>query len=132
MLLPARTSSGGVKSTPAISPLAIDGAAVMMTMNKMAGVLLPNRMIAKGIQTTDGMVCKPVIIDPTAARTGGTRATSRPTRVPMTRASAKPMTARRNVVPMACQSCPWFSWLHRPGNTWPGPGRMSCGFTFST
>ena len=76
MLLPARSSSGGVKSTPAIRPLAIDGAAVMMTMNKMAGVLLPNRMIANGIQTTDGIVCRPVIIEPTAARTGGTRATT--------------------------------------------------------
>ena len=127
MDLPARSSSGGVKSTPAISPLAMDGAAVMMTMNRMAEVLLPNRMIANGIQTTDGIVCKPLINEPTAARTGGTRATTSPTALPTTRAAANPITAWRSVRPIAfhswavCRSC------HSSGSTWPGPGRTTCG-----
>ena len=50
-------------------------------------------MIANGNQAIDGIVCSPVMIEPTAARSGGIRATSSPTTEPMTRASAYPTTA---------------------------------------
>ena len=71
-----------------ISPLAIDGAAPRMTTNRMAGSFSPNRMIANGAHATDGMVVRPVMIEPTAARSGGIRATSSPTTEPMTSAAA--------------------------------------------
>ena len=44
--------------------------------------------IANGTQATDGIVCRPVMIEPTAARSGGIRATSTPTTEPMTSATA--------------------------------------------
>ncbi len=39
--------------------------------NKIAAVLRPNSMIANGNQAIDGIVCSPVMIEPTAARSGG-------------------------------------------------------------
>ena len=45
----------------------------------MASVVAPNRMIANGNQAIDGIVCKAVIIEPTAARSGLIRDTSAPT-----------------------------------------------------
>ena len=64
------------------------GAAAITMMNMIAEVFSPNKMIANGIQAADGIVCRPVISEPTAARSGGMRATRRPTTVPMTRARA--------------------------------------------
>ena len=61
-------------------------------------------MIANGNQAIDGMVCSAVIIEPTAARSGLIRDTSAPTTTPMTGRAPNPITARRKVVPMACQS----------------------------
>src|SRR4029077_6168159 len=57
--------------------------------NKMVVVLMPNKMIANGNQAIDGIVCSPVISDPTAARNGRIL----DTRAPMT---APISTARRN------------------------------------
>ena len=105
MVRPARSSSGGVSSTPTIRPLAIDGAAPSTMTNRIAaGVLTPNKMIANGNQAIDGMVCNAVIIEPTAARSGLTRDTSAPTTSPMTRARPDPIAARLMVVAMACHS----------------------------
>ena len=44
-------------------------------------------MIANGNQAIDGMVCSPVMIEPTAARSGLIRDTSAPTSEPMTSAA---------------------------------------------
>ena len=57
-------------------------------MKMIAEKFDPNKMMANGIHAADGSVCRPVISEPIAARTGGTRATSRPTTLPMTRATA--------------------------------------------
>ena len=48
----------------------------------------PNITIAGGNHAIDGIVCKPVIIEPMAARSTLLRATSAPTVVPMIRANA--------------------------------------------
>ena len=39
-------------------------------------------MIANGNQAIDGIVCSPVMIEPTAARSGGIRDTTAPTTTP--------------------------------------------------
>ena len=44
-------------------------------------------MIASGTHATDGIVCRPVIIEPIAARSTLTRATAMPTTPPMSMAS---------------------------------------------
>ena len=101
------------------------GAAVITMTNRIALEFAPNRMMANGTQTIEGSVCSAVISEPTAARSGLIRDTSAPTTVPMTRASANPITARRSVVPSACQSSAWCSWPHRSGNVAAGPGSTS-------
>ena len=75
-----------MKSTPDMTALAMAGAEAITMMNRIEELVSPNRMIANGIHAADGKVCMPVISEPTAARSGGTRATRRPTTVPMTRA----------------------------------------------
>ena len=47
----------------------------------------PKKMIANGNQAIDGIVCSPVISEPTAARSGLILDTSAPTTEPMIRAS---------------------------------------------
>ena len=42
----------------------------------MADSFMPNRMIANGNQAIDGIVCRPVMIEPIAARSGGILDTS--------------------------------------------------------
>ena len=93
--------------------------------NKMAEVLAPNRMIANGTQTIEGSVCSAVISEPTAARSGLILETRAPTTVPITSASANPMTARRSVVPIADQSWAVCSWCHRSVRVVAGPGRIA-------
>ena len=66
----------------------MDGAAPRMTTNMIAEVFSPNRMIPNGAHATEGIDCRPVMIEPTAARSGGIRATRMPTTEPMTRAAA--------------------------------------------
>src|SRR5262249_50358137 len=108
-----------------MSPLAIDGAAPSTMTNRMAAVLVPNRMIANGNQAIDGMVCSAVIIEPTAARSGLIRDTSAPITSPMIRASPNPIAARRSVVAIACQSRTCCICAHRSEKTAAGPGRMA-------
>ena len=54
----------------------------------MARSVRPNRRMARGNQAIDGMVCRPVMSDPTALRNSLTRATAMPISEPMTRARA--------------------------------------------
>src|SRR5215469_2173809 len=103
----------------------MDGAAPSTITNRMASVVVPNRMIANGNHAIDGMVCSAVISEPTAARSGLIRDTSAPTSTPMTMASPKPITARRRVVPTACHSRVVCSNDPRSEKTAAGPGRMS-------
>ena len=56
-------------------------------INMMAVDETPKSMMASGYQSTDGMVCIPVISDPTPARSTGTRATAVPTMPPTRRTS---------------------------------------------
>jgi hypothetical protein len=82
---------------PLTSPLAIDGAAPSTTTNMIAVSLSLKSTMAAGNHATDGIVCSPVIIEPTAARSTGIRETNAPTTLPITRAIAKPCTARPSV-----------------------------------
>ena len=71
-----------------------------------------NRMIASGTHATDGIVCRPVIIEPIAARSTFTRATPMPTIVPITIAMRKPTSPRFSVTRLAVSMTPgsWNSW----------------------
>ena len=84
---PERSSNGGTWSTPAMMPLAIDGAAPRTTTNMMAPSPSLNTTMASGYHATDGIVCSPVIIDPTATRKTFTRAMASPTIEPITTAT---------------------------------------------
>ena len=53
-------------STPAMRPLAIDGAAPRTTTNMIALSVSLNSRMASGNQAIDGIVCRPVISEPTA------------------------------------------------------------------
>ena len=64
---------------------------------------MPNSRIANGNHAMDGIVCRPVISEPTARRSGRTRATRTPMTVPTMSARANPSTARESVVPIALQ-----------------------------
>ena len=96
----------------------------MMT-NKMAWVEIPNRMIANGNQAMDGSVCRPVISDPTAARSGRIRDTRAPMTAPISTARPNPMIARCAVVAMACHSRPVCACCQRLNRVAPGPGKMA-------
>ena len=86
-------------STPAIRPLAIDGAAPEHDHEQIAASFSPKSRIASGNQAIDGMVCRPVISDADGGAQHLRRATTAsPSSAPMTSASAKPMKARRSVV----------------------------------
>ena len=63
-------------------------------------------MMANGNQAIDGIVCSPVISDPTAARNGRILDTRAPMTAPISTARPNPMTARSTVVPIACHSRP--------------------------
>src|SRR5262245_32147839 len=109
-----------------MSPLATDGAEPRTITKMIAFVVAPNRMIANGNQAIDGIVCSAVISEPVAARSGLIRDTSAPVTAPISTDSAKPMTARRIVMSMACHSCAWCIWSHRLAKTVPGPGSTYC------
>ena len=85
---PARCRIGGTWSTPLISPLAIDGAAPSTTTNVIAPSDSWNSTMASGNQAIDGIVCRPVISEPTAERAIREDTTIAPMATPMTRASA--------------------------------------------
>ncbi len=102
--LPARSHSGGMWSTPLISPLAIEGAAPSTTTKKIAVSLNWKSRIASGNQTIEGMVWRAAIIEPIARRSSGICETAKPTTVPITRATANPSNARRIVVATPSQN----------------------------
>ncbi len=83
---------------PSMMPFAIDGAAPRMTTKRMALSLSWNNTMPSGTHATDGIVCSPVIMDPIAARSTGTRATASPTTPPITIDDPNPTAARRIVV----------------------------------
>jgi hypothetical protein len=56
----------------------------MTVTNRMAPSEIWNSRIAHGTHATDGIVCRPVMSEPTAARSTRTRATARPRTVPST------------------------------------------------
>ena len=70
------------------SPFAIDGAAPSTTTKRMADSSSPKSRMASGNQAIEGMVCSPVINEPTAVRSSLKRATSTPMTTPMTTARA--------------------------------------------
>ena len=89
---------------PSMMPFAIEGAAPSTTTNMMTPWPWWNRMIASGTHATDGIVCKPVIIEPIAARSSLTRATAMPTAPPMSIATRKPNAPRFSVTTLASSS----------------------------
>ena len=94
---PARSRIGGTWSMPLMMPLAIDGAAPSTTTNVTVPGPSWNKMIASGTHATEGIVWRPVIIEPIAARSTLTRATAMPRTLPIRIASTKPWAPRRNV-----------------------------------
>ena len=77
-----------------MTPLAIDGAAPMTMTNRIALSVSWNSRIASGNQAIDGMVCRPVISEPIAARRSLERDTATPSdRARSTTAMRKPTTA---------------------------------------
>src|SRR5438270_774470 len=125
---PARRSSGGMWSTPAMIPLAMAGAAPRMTTNRIADSLRPNSTIASGNQAMVGMVCSPVIMDPMAVRSTLDRATAMPTAEPTSSAMPYPMAARCMVLPAAFSRTPSPISRKNSRKTFSGPGRMYSGF----
>ena len=98
---------------PSSRPLATDGAAPSTITNRIAASPLDvspppawKITIASGVHATDGIVCRPVIIEPIARRTTLNRAVTTPTAVPMTAATTKPFTPRNSVVNVALESVP--------------------------
>ncbi len=53
----------------------------------MADSVVPNRMIANGDQAIDGVVCRPLMIDQVAARSGGLLDTIAPMTEPISMAT---------------------------------------------
>ncbi len=76
--VPARSRIGGTLSAPAISPLAIAGAAPRTTTKRIAPSVSLNSRIASGNHAIDGMVCRPVTSEPQAERSTRTRDTNEP------------------------------------------------------
>src|SRR5690349_1601051 len=113
---------------PLIRPFATDGAAPMMTTNMMALSLIWNSRMASGNHMIDGIVCSPVISEPMAARRGAKRETAAPTTVPISTASAKPVTARSMVTPTPPQKSPVTIRVPSSPKTVTGPGSTYTGF----
>src|SRR5688500_2723293 len=113
---------------PLIRPFATDGAAPMMTTNMMALSLIWNSRMASGNHMIDGIVCRPVISEPMAARSGAKRETAAPMIVPISTASAKPVTARIMVSWTPSQKSPVVISVPRSPKTVAGPGSTYSGF----
>ena len=96
--MPTRRSCGGTWSTPAMSPLTIEGIAPIRMTKYTVASDRPNQMIAAGTQATEGSTCRPEMIGPTARRSGRTSASSRPIGVPTTIAMRKPTIPRSRLV----------------------------------
>ena len=106
----------------------MDGAAPITITKKIAVSLGWKSRIASGNQAIDGIVCRPVISEPMAARSTRNRDTARPMAVPITTANAKPVTARRRVIAMAFHSTAWCASFHSSANAARGPGSTYVGF----
>lgn len=100
MVRPARRNSGGTWSTPDTSPLAMDGTAPSRITAYIIELFRPSQITAGGTHATDGRDCRPDRIGPMAARTNLTRATSRPSGVPISSAKQKPSRPRETLVQM--------------------------------
>ena len=96
---PGRHGSGsaGCCRRPDSTPLAIDGAAPMTITNRIAPSVSWNRRMARGNQAMDGIVWRPVIIEPIAIRSTLNCEQSPPMTTPTPMARAKPTTARCSV-----------------------------------
>ena len=77
---------GEIWSLPLISPLATAGVVPMTVTNRIAASDSWNSRIDHGTHATDGIVWRPVMSDPNAARRTRMRATARPMAVPSTTA----------------------------------------------
>src|SRR5882757_5564875 len=113
---PARRYSGGTWSMPETRPLAIEGTAPSRITAYIAESLMPSQITAAGTHATDGSDCRPDRIGPIAARTSGTRATTRPSGVPIASAARKPSRPRCTLVQMMENRSPLF---HRSASAWP-------------
>ena len=80
--------------------MAIDGTAPSRITAYIVESFRPSQMTAGGTHATDGSDWSPDRIGPIAARTNFTRATSRPSGVPIARASRKPSRPRETLVQM--------------------------------
>ena len=116
-------------STPAMTPLAIDGAAPRRTTNRIADSLRLNRTIASGNHVIEGMVWMPVIIEPTAVRSTLHPRRPRCRRDADDHREAEAHAARRNVVPIARHVSAWPSSSKRRGNTVSDRGACSSAST---
>src|SRR4051794_31409730 len=113
---------------PLIRPFATDGAAPMTTTNRIALSLIWKSRMASGNHMIDGIVCRPVISEPTAARSGANRETAAPTTVPISAARAKPVSARVRVSRTPSQKSPVVITSFRSLTTVCGPGSTYSGF----
>ena len=105
---------------PLMSPFAMEGAAPSTTTKRMAPSVALKRRMASGNHAIDGIVCSPVIMEPTPARRMRLRETTAPSSVPITVASANPWMPRQSVVPAASTRSPKLSAI--VSNTSTGPG----------
>src|SRR5687767_11599469 len=93
----------------------------------MVASVRPNQSTAAGTQATDGRLCIPDSSGPIAARTNGTFATSSPSGVAMTTATAKPRTARPTEVQVIDQTEPSATTPANSSNTATGAGSLNSG-----
>ena len=98
------------------------GAAPNTTTKVMAVSLKWKSRMASGNQAIVGIVCRPVISEPIAARSTLTRATATPSNEPITTARPKPMPARRIVYQVAFTSLPLPMSSNSRWKTGTGPG----------
>ncbi len=85
---------------PATRPLATEGTAPSRITAYIIELFRPSQSTAGGTQATDGSDCRPERMGPMAALTTFTRATSRPSGVPMASAIRKPSRPRETDVQM--------------------------------
>src|SRR5688500_2660306 len=87
--------------------------------------------MANGTHATDGIVCRPVISEPTAARTGPNRDTTIPSATLRTTDSAKPWAACHSVILIAVTSVPSVARCHRSAKASDGGASTNAGFHWS-
>src|SRR5690606_25796373 len=97
------------------------------TTKVIARSLSPNSKMASGNQAIDGIVCRPVINDPTADRTIRDDDTAPPTTTPMASAIVNPYAARSAVVTIALPTVPSAMSSPRRRKTVAGAGRTYSG-----